>query len=991
MKAGKQRRCGHGNRRGTVRIPMLLFMTAAAAFFISGLLCTERAGAQTPGCSITLTPSAPAVDNGLPNVYGCYNLESEVSVYVRVEADAEGAGIAKIACRITDGTKEAGAPADTQLLYEDTYAEPEEPVEPEDPAEPVEPTEPEEPEDPGEPGEPEEPAETEDPGEPEDPDEEEGGDDEDIPPKEETETHRALYLWEGSVDIDTSLWNTGEVTVLVWAADFTGIESESSVQLDIDTVRPEISVSYDNNVSSGVDAAGNVCFNAPAGEDGAASAAVRTAKVVIRERSDHFSAEKAAKGISVTASDPDGSRRVTASDARLSDWVTERGSTPDGDIHTATIEFFGDAVYTLAVSYTDEAGNGNDGVDAGTSLAPWQFAVDTTAPAVTVSYDNNTPFSSSCYGSARTATIGVSERNFDPDGVSLTVTNPEGNVPALSGWKRSSGAGTTKETGTDPVYTATLAFEEDGDYTFAISCTDLAGNRSETVSFREGTADGEAFVIDRTNPRVSVSYDNDQVSGDHYFNGPRVATVVITEHNFDVGLVDFSRSFTSDGDDDVVISTAWSHDGDVHTATLLFAADGDYTFDVSVTDMAGNDSGEADFGDSQAPRAFTVDTSPPEAMIVGVRDGQCCPGAVSPGISARDSNFSGCEISLTRTRLDEADADVTELFFPERELDGQGGEVFCRTIEEVRDNDGIYTLRVAASDLAGNESEASARFFVDRFGSVYVFGDYLISLIRDGGSCVREVGEDLVITEYNPTRLVADSLFIDVTRDGKPVADLNCRLSALPGTDVPPGSRGWYEYRYTISRDNFAQDGVYKMSLSSEDEAGNTSDNLRAAGTDMIFWVDSTAPEVSGSAKTDDGGFLLKGENFEYTAYDTIGLKSLEVYLNGEAAGEPLTDFGRDINRFSGSMAIGVSESEQEVRLVATDLAGNAAEICCTVPAGPHTIAERIDFPRTALEQMSARNIMIPVVEGAAAAAAVILILLLVKRKFDPRDHSGSG
>ena len=129
----------------------------------------------------------------------------------------------------------------------------------------------------------------------------------------------------------------------------------------------------------------------------------------------------------------------------------------------------------------------------------WESApleIDITAPQISVSYNNNSPDQGSYYNNDRVATITVTERNFDPNNVELTVTNNLGSVPTLSSWQHSAGGGN----GDADRHTATLSFAADGDYTFAITCTDLAGNSDTGIQFAAGTANPREFTVDKTNP-----------------------------------------------------------------------------------------------------------------------------------------------------------------------------------------------------------------------------------------------------------------------------------------------------------------------------------------------------------------------------------------------------------------------------------------------------------------------------------------------------------
>lgn len=102
--------------------------------------------------------------------------------------------------------------------------------------------------------------------------------------------------------------------------------------------------------------------------------------MTVTERSSHFDGDDATKGIIINAVD---AKNNKVSDAyKISGWTTVENDSnnPDKDTHTATIKFEKDANYTFAVSYTDKAGNANDGVDVSGQSNPYKFTVDKTSP-----------------------------------------------------------------------------------------------------------------------------------------------------------------------------------------------------------------------------------------------------------------------------------------------------------------------------------------------------------------------------------------------------------------------------------------------------------------------------------------------------------------------------------------------------------------------------------------------------------------------------------
>lgn len=577
----------------------------------------------------------------------------------------------------------------------------------------------------------------------------------------------------------------------------------------------------------------------------------------------------------------------------------------------------------VEVVAVDRAGN-----ERVSRTADGAIQIDITAPTIRISYDNNSPDAANAkyFKDARTATIEVIERNFNPDDVRLMLTNSDGTIPAISGWSIYGGSGN----GDDTVHTATLTYSADGDYTFDIAYTDMADNPCTEINYVSGTAAPQEFTIDRTAPVINVSYDNNDVKNGKYFSKGRVATIVIQEHNFDSSRVKITATASKNGKGITIpaSSVSWSGSGDNHTATLNYKDDGDYTFDIQFTDMAGNESGAANYGSSAAGKEFTVDTTieKPSVTINGKDgNGKAFQDALKLAIGFGDINYKSYDVKLERVLKGKKKEDVTKKFIQNLKVSGGSGEGIFDTFEKIQENDGIYTLTVTLTDMAENTETTEVKFTINRFGSVYEYSEYLTNLIADGGQYVKELTEDLVITEYNADKLVKDSLSIVVTKDGKPVENAQCDVTPVINDKVSTGNSGWYQYDYTIHKEDLSTDGVYKIVVSSEDEAGNTPENTNYEGQAILFRVDSTAPELTSVTGLEKPIVNAQNLTVDYDAYDTIGLKSITIYVDDKEV-DKIVDFAGDANDYSGSFDIGESKNAQKVHLVVEDKAGNITD-----------------------------------------------------------------
>ena len=590
----------------------------------------------------------------------------------------------------------------------------------------------------------------------------------------------------------------------------------------------------------------------------------------------------------------------------------------------------------LVAELTDNAGN--------ISYDYFAFGIDKTAPQISVSYDNNNADTKSGNGAFfnanRTATITVKERNFNTENIEWTIRNAEGTAPTHSAPKFTQGSGNRD----DDTYVYTVTYSNDGIYSFDMKYTDRAGNKNQAIDYGNSVAPTK-FVVDKTMPVINVSYDNNDARNEKYFNAYRTATVTVTEHNFDVNRVTITGTASLDGNAVKFPDASWSNSGDTHVATIKYDTDADYTFDISMDDMAGNKSNEANYGSSVAPKDFVVDTTIDKPVIGGVENGNSYKDSVLPKIDFSDINFKDVKVTLLRTRKDEIDKDVTSDYINVSTNDKGGSfEATEDTFKKIQENDGIYTLNVQITDKAENTSSDEVTFTVNRFGSVYSLGTYLSNDLND--KYVQSIDNDIVITEYNPDRLVEGNLDVVVTRDGSPVeyGDGELTISPVVNELAKIGSSGWYQYEYTISKNVFTDDngnpidGIYKVYVGSEDTVGNKSENISYDESSVLFRLDHTAPTIKSVSGLDKKIVNANEQKVSYEVFDAIGIDSIDVYYydgNGtrvdhirstDNGSTDVTDILSDLTNYTGSFTIGSSTTSEPVRIVIKDLAGNVTD-----------------------------------------------------------------
>ena len=542
-----------------------------------------------------------------------------------------------------------------------------------------------------------------------------------------------------------------------------------------------------------------------------------------------------------------------------------------------------------------------------------EIAIDKTSPVIQISYDNNSSVNGKYFTESRTATITIVERNFKSEDVVIRAANKYGKAPEKSTWVKTSGNGNLDNT----MWKMTLYFGEEGEYSFDIAYEDSADNICSSILYGNSEAPQE-FVIDKTSPTVTVQYDNNDVKNEKYFNKARTATVRIEERNFSENRVSIVQSAFLDNKKLENPEITWVHNEDTHTATIAYEEDGSYTLDIRVQDMADHINEALEFGNSIAGNSFVLDQSIDKLEIRGVEDGKTYCESVVPVLAYEDVNFDSVDMKLIHIKAEGNETDITKELEYLLEKNERCGTVTCDIFTEDVKRDGIYVLFLEVKDKAGNKKTENIAFTINRFGSQYVYSESLSALISGDEKYVKSFTEDVILTEYNASPLMENSLCVEITRNGKPLD--NSIYS------VAKEKKGWYEYQYTIGKDNFTEEGFYKTSIFSEDEAGHNSENSIAKGKEISFVIDHTAPEITSITGLEHKIIDAQSVEVTYTVFDTVGLKSVKIYLDGKQYGDTISDFGENPNDYTGVFQVKESEKFQTIQLVAEDMAGNITD-----------------------------------------------------------------
>ncbi|EBQ6308583.1 hypothetical protein BIX25_24170, partial [Salmonella enterica] len=316
----------------------------------------------------------------------------------------------------------------------------------------------------------------------------------------------------------------------------------------------------------------------------------------------------------------------------------------------------------------------------------------------------------------------------------------------------------------------------DGKYTLMVEAIDAAGNKAtQTLE----------FIVDATLsvPTITLDTANDSgVAGDNITNEK---TPGFTINGIDADAIRVAVQVTHNGTNQEVELTQIG--GQWHFTPASNWVDGNYTLTVKVEDRAGNVS-------QSAPLAVTIDTQTEINNIVLVND-----------TGMPDDNLTNALRPEFRVTVPE---DVNAV-----RLSIDGGKTWVdakKTSAGVWDyswttdiTEGVHTLTVEATDIAGNTATRTLNFTVDTTLSVPTITQ---DTANDSG-----VAGDNITNEKTPGFTIngidtdASRVVVTVTHDGK-----------SEEVALTKNGGGW-----TFTPDSAWTDGRYTLTVTVEDDAGN--------------------------------------------------------------------------------------------------------------------------------------------------------------------------
>ncbi|MEI8672534.1 Ig-like domain-containing protein [Vibrio sp. SA48] len=486
--------------------------------------------------------------------------------------------------------------------------------------------------------------------------------------------------------------------------------------------------------------------------------------------------------------------------------------------------------YSITSSITDAAGNSSG------ESAPVTFDLDTTVPGDTDGDGTSDTAPTVTIADAVDGSVSVAENSDGletnvtiPEGVevgdtvTLTITNPDGSTTVQTHEV------TLLETLTGSANITIPSLAAEGDYSVTAQISDAAGNtsgESAPVTFdfdaTVPTAAPTLTIADAADGSVSVAENSDGVETN--------VTLPTGVEEGDTVTLTITNPDGSTTEQTYTVTAADLANGSADITIPSLTAEGNYSITSSITDAAGNSSGDS------APVTFDFDATAPTAAptltIADAADGSVSVAENSDGVETVVSIPTGVEVGDTVTlTITNPDSSVTTQTYTVTLLDTLNG-VAAITIPSLID-EGMYSVTAQISDAAGNSSGDSAPVTFDFDATVPTAVPTLtIADAADGSVSVAENSDGVETNVTLPTGVEeGDTITLTITNPDGSTTEQTYTVTAA---DLANGSAD-------ITIPSLTAEGNYSITSSITDAAGNSSGD----SAPVTFDFDATAPTAA--------------------------------------------------------------------------------------------------------------------------------------------------
>ncbi|MBM7618438.1 hypothetical protein JOC95_000280 [Bacillus tianshenii] len=402
-------------------------------------------------------------------------------------------------------------------------------------------------------------------------------------------------------------------------------------------------------------------------------------------------------------------------------------------------------------------------------------------------------------------------------------------------------------------------FTEDGFYSIKVTAIDKAGNRAEDLVHQ--------FTVDNIKPVLGIS----GVSDKEYYSSNQKVTLSVKEFHYYNNKV--KMEVTKNGTP--YYMGAWVSEDVTSKLMHEFNEDGDYVITLNAKDAAGN---EAD----AEVKAFTIDKTAPVLSVKGVEDGEDYNRDMPVEVKLVDTNLDLSTTNLVITKNGNA--------YNAGSFKTLGG---VATLNHIFKEEGKYKISFSATDKAKNKTvHEDISFIVDKTRPVVKIDGAADNSFNPENKTVT-----LSIDELNYSTNDVDLI---VTKDGR---------GYNMGTWKNTGKLSKLSH-------NFSQDGLYTISVSATDKAGNGPVTQK-----LTFTVDKVNPVINIEGADNDAHYNV--DKRIQVAINDLNLDINKISVTKNGRGYSIGGFA--VNGNTATLAHTFSqEGDYRIQVNATDKAGNS-------------------------------------------------------------------